>query len=458
MQKKNVCIVGSGIGGIVAAATLKAKGHAVTVFESEDRIGGKCLTEEYEGEYYEMGACSVSPVFKTVIKFARKTGARLRIRPPFMVILEDNRQHSFRSVYWPLLKSFSILREMAVYLYHAWRFGRLYAKPVTYEKFPEEYEVPFMEFCRVHKLKYIPGWFELPVVSFGYGGLDVVKTWYILDYINCVNFLGTGILLVLFGNTPVRSMAKGYGDLVKKIAGDLDVRISSRVTKIVREQSGVKVSVTSTDKSGKKDEVISFDSIVIAAPLNDMKDFMTFSEKEQAVYNATTLNSYSIVSCKIRTFPSYCSLIRYNAVENRRGHVALIEKTLKGDASDVCVCYIPEDFPNPRAEDENTIFEELRNDLNGMGYTITRDDVLKIKPWNNYFPHFEHSSYYRMLNNLQGADNTYYVGALPKFELAELVAAEAEALMDRSFSGKRKREFFTTLKNWWYYYFRSLPY
>jgi hypothetical protein len=457
MQKKNVCIVGSGIGGIIAAATLKAKGHNVIVFESENRIGGKCCTETYEGEYYEMGACSVSPAFKTVIKFARKTGSRLRVRAPFKVILDDNKQHSFRSVYWPLSKTLCILREMAVYIYHAYRFARLYDKPVTYEKFPGEYEVSFAEFCSAHNLKYIPGWFDLPVVSFGYGGLDVIKTWYIFAYINIVNFIGTGILLVFFGNTPVRGMAKGYGNLVQKISGDIDVKTGALVKNIERDQSGVKVTVTYTDDPAKNEE-FKFDSIVIAAPLSDMKEYMKFSEQEKIIHNATTLNSYSIVSCRIKNFPFYCSLIKYNATHERRGHVALIEKTLKGKGSDLCVCYIPEDSFNLRAEDVNLVFEELRKDLEAMGYTITMDDVLKIKPWNNYFPHFEHSSFYKMLNNLQGVDNTYYVGALPKFELAELVAAEAEALMDRSFEGKRPRELFTTIKNWWYYYFRSLPY
>jgi hypothetical protein len=46
---------------------------------------------------------------------------------------------------------------------------------------------------------------------------------------------------------------------------------------------------------------------------------------------------------------------------------------------------------------------------------------------------------------------------MPKFELAERIATEAEALMNKSFEEKYKKEWFTKLKNLYYFYFKSLP-
>lgn len=54
MTKKNICIIGSGIGGLSAAVLLLKKGHNVTVYERENMIGGRTLSFELgEMEYKE---------------------------------------------------------------------------------------------------------------------------------------------------------------------------------------------------------------------------------------------------------------------------------------------------------------------------------------------------------------------------------------------------------------------
>ena len=43
--KKQVAVIGAGMGGMCTAARLARAGYEVTVFESSDRHGGKCRTE-----------------------------------------------------------------------------------------------------------------------------------------------------------------------------------------------------------------------------------------------------------------------------------------------------------------------------------------------------------------------------------------------------------------------------
>jgi phytoene dehydrogenase-like protein len=45
-----VIVIGAGVGGMSAAARLAKAGHDVTVFESNDRTGGKCQTR-WVGDY-----------------------------------------------------------------------------------------------------------------------------------------------------------------------------------------------------------------------------------------------------------------------------------------------------------------------------------------------------------------------------------------------------------------------
>lgn len=47
--RKKVCIVGAGPGGLANAMLMAQAGADVTVFEREDRVGGRCAAIEAEG-------------------------------------------------------------------------------------------------------------------------------------------------------------------------------------------------------------------------------------------------------------------------------------------------------------------------------------------------------------------------------------------------------------------------
>lgn len=56
-----VGIVGAGFAGLAAARTLTAEGHEVVVYESTDRVGGRCETRRI-GEYvFDTGVTSIAP-------------------------------------------------------------------------------------------------------------------------------------------------------------------------------------------------------------------------------------------------------------------------------------------------------------------------------------------------------------------------------------------------------------
>ncbi|MCP4132134.1 MAG: FAD-dependent oxidoreductase [bacterium] len=450
MKKKNVCIIGAGIGGISAAYTLKEKGHTVTVFEEEDRVGGKCYTRRYMDQAYELGACSVSPIFKTVLRLARKTGCRARKRTAYWVIQESGEKKTFRKEYWPFKKTFRILYEMMVYTYHALKFSIVHEKKDRFTAFPPDYELSFTEFCDKKKLNNIKGWFDLPVTSFGYGDLGDIKTWYVLHYINAVNFCGMGFLLVLLNKSPVNTLQHGYGNLMTKAAEGIDVKTSARVTGIKRSIDEVTVQVNHLD-TGKK-EKYTFDTLILAAPLPDLLQVLDSDEKEKQISENVHYDYFTIVTGEISGIPHGNMLIRHNAGKERFNHVALIEKRLKNEASDFCVCYIPEKGPG-RNPDE--IISQLKSDVRELGGSF--GDIVDFKYW-KYFPQFTESKYYDLLHELQGKRNTYYIGGLTKFELAGTVANQAESLVEKYFDGRQKGKLFTTIKNFFYFYFRSVQY
>lgn len=65
-------VVGAGVGGLAAAIRLRAAGHAVTVFERNDLVGGKLATYERDGFVFDIGPSLVTlpQVFDDLLRLA----------------------------------------------------------------------------------------------------------------------------------------------------------------------------------------------------------------------------------------------------------------------------------------------------------------------------------------------------------------------------------------------------
>jgi 1-hydroxycarotenoid 3,4-desaturase len=84
VQKKTVAIIGSGIGGLVAALGLAARGFAVTVLERAEQPGGKLREVEINGRRMDAGptVLTLRRVFETIFHDAEASLEReLSLRP-----------------------------------------------------------------------------------------------------------------------------------------------------------------------------------------------------------------------------------------------------------------------------------------------------------------------------------------------------------------------------------------
>lgn len=54
-MKKKILVLGGGPCGLSAAWELCKYGHDVTVIEKEARVGGLCITNEYNGYRFDLG-------------------------------------------------------------------------------------------------------------------------------------------------------------------------------------------------------------------------------------------------------------------------------------------------------------------------------------------------------------------------------------------------------------------
>lgn len=79
-ERYDAVVIGSGIGGMCAAALLAKKGYRTLVAETLDHMGGRFSTEEVEGFKLRTGGCGIH--FEGMVpKIFKEVGARLDIRP-----------------------------------------------------------------------------------------------------------------------------------------------------------------------------------------------------------------------------------------------------------------------------------------------------------------------------------------------------------------------------------------
>ena len=87
VEKKTICIIGAGIGGLTAGALLTKQGHKVTIFEKESIIGGRALTiypskltiEEYKTllSQFNMKVAFSEPSLETIFEKKLLDGYKL---------------------------------------------------------------------------------------------------------------------------------------------------------------------------------------------------------------------------------------------------------------------------------------------------------------------------------------------------------------------------------------------
>lgn len=76
-SQADVCVIGAGLAGLVAARDLEAAGRSVAVLEARDRVGGRLLNESIgDGKVVEVGGQWVGPTQDRMLALARSVGVQ----------------------------------------------------------------------------------------------------------------------------------------------------------------------------------------------------------------------------------------------------------------------------------------------------------------------------------------------------------------------------------------------
>ncbi|EOX93060.1 Polyamine oxidase 2 isoform 3 [Theobroma cacao] len=256
-RSPSVIVIGAGMAGIAAAHALREASIQVMVLESRDRIGGRVHTDYSFGFPVDLGASWLHGVSKEnpLAPLISRLGLPLYRTSGDNSVLYDHDLESYalfdmdgRQVPQELVTKVGeafecILKEAnKVRLEHSDDMSISRAFSIVFERRPElrldgvAHKVLQWYLCRME------GWFAADADTIS------LKSW------DQAELLPGGHGL----------MVRGYLPVINTLAKGLDIRLSHRVTKIVRRYNGVKVTV-------EDGTTFAADAVIVAVPLGVLK-------------------------------------------------------------------------------------------------------------------------------------------------------------------------------------------
>jgi oxygen-dependent protoporphyrinogen oxidase len=251
-------VVGAGIAGLAAAFRLKQAGYQVTVYEAGQRIGGRMSTERRDGHVMDLAATATSHKYGEMIALARDAGIAEKIVPSSDMVGIPLRGQMQR------IRSSKLLDLATTKLLPL--SAKLKAPPLLLDA---------RRVARASK------WYDLGAA--GDADVETASEWVArrghpeIDHAvfnalmrgaylassTTMSVLDLHFLINGFFGSPLFTFAGGLGSLPEALASQVDTRLGARVTGVVSDGSGVRVSVVAGDAPEVTE---SADVCVVAVP------------------------------------------------------------------------------------------------------------------------------------------------------------------------------------------------
>ncbi|HEX9103823.1 MAG TPA: FAD-dependent oxidoreductase [Polyangia bacterium] len=419
-----IAVVGAGPSGLTAADTLVQLGYRnVTVFEKNDRVGGKVYSYRNGSTVSELGAVFASPDYSLVLGLADKFGIPYQAYVTTQSILDENGvKQSAQSFLTSRYTTLQILGATVAYGAALTLFAQIQQSGFAW--LLPDLDLPFDQFAAKYGFTPIAELVRSVMIGFGYGYYETAPAANFMKLIGWLVKLGgsQGLQQATYYTFPT-----GYQSIWEAVAQHLDVRLGSTVTAIARRpplSGGSRVTLTINDRDS-----YDFDVVIISAPLNRVGSFMSLTDDEQALFSQVQSERY-VVSLFAASGLATDEVLFFhgNARPERINHVDVWAN--RDPANPLYVGYQIAAPELPLAQ----VTATLADDVAGQGGQF--GGALLQKEW-DYFPHVStaamQAGFYERMEALQGRNNTFYVGSTLSFETVEHSARYARALVQSNF-------------------------
>jgi predicted NAD/FAD-dependent oxidoreductase len=422
-KSRRIAVVGAGPSGLTAADTLKQLGYGrVTVFEKNDRVGGKVNSLRVGGNVSELGAVFASPDYTKVLGLADKYNIPYVSYEGKQTILDENGNAQTADEFLKSRYSTAeILAATASYTAALGLFSAINEPTLALVPAQADLYLPFGEFAARYGFSPIAELVKSIMIGFGYGYYENTPAIY---YMKLMGWLVKPSLTQGLEPAHYFTFPSGYQSIWEAVAQSLDVRLKSEVTSVARPSpTGAPVQITINGV-----EKLDFDEIVISAPLHRVSNFMTLGTDEADLFAQVASERYDVSLFNATGITTGEALFFHgNATPSRINHVNVWA------SRDPALPFVGYQIVDASATGAQ-ITGALQDDIASRGGQLAA--LLLRQEW-DYFPHVGtgalRGGFYYRLAALQGQRHTFYVGGTLAFETVEHSARQAEALVRTHF-------------------------
>nr|TKW11527.1 hypothetical protein SEVIR_6G237600v2 [Setaria viridis] len=410
-------IVGAGPSGLSTAYALAKLGYRnVTVFEKCQNVSGMCESIDIEGRTYDLGgqviAANSAPV---ITHLAKELGSEFEEMDSHKLALIDSQTGNIRDL--EVAEDYVSMVSLTLKLQdEANRSGRVGIHAVSGLA-----SDPTLEFLKKHGLNSVPKSVAYGYTASGYGFVQDMPYAFIQEFTR-TSMAG-----------KIRRFKHGYMSLWEKLSKSLpfEVLCGTEVLRVKRDSCSASVLIK---KNNDEIEVREFDKIILSGAIafKNCKTYRSLSltdgENEVVELNDFERELFS----KVQTIDYYTTVVKIEGFENMPkgfyyfgeymedpttlGHPVAMQRFFAD--TDIFLFW---SYGNSADIKGSYVAKCVTDVVISMGGTVQK--VLLQRRF-KYFPHvssedMKNGFYERVESELQGFQNTYYVGGLLAFELTE---------------------------------------
>ncbi len=435
-KESRIAIIGAGPAGLTAAETLRELGYKnVTIFEKRKRVGGQSLSKNYVTPdnrtiIYEMG--SVQPTSSPLLyRYIDENGLHIGKNnlgqnhspdEPVCVKFYSSEQRKpiqdFTRYKFGKPLSLKLILDFLKLGFYLFKYRKLKNPGFTElsDKHTEELSIPYDQWIKERKFYQL----EDALISFGliltFANPSARQNLSALELVKFIISLMRGPYnRIRYINGQVKLVREGYEELWNRIAKKHQVIFDAHVTKINRKQDEIEI------ESGNQKQL--FDQLIVACSLTDANQFLDTSEEEKELFK------------KMRHFPGWRTAFLGKNLPHDAAYI-FPEPYLNIDHPPILQAFYPEGeigqglwlYSGVINLPKNEALEPAQKRSEKMLKDLFNGEIIKWEDfayWPEYGANFScedlRNGIYKKLENLQGKNNTYYVGMSLAFGTHALV-------------------------------------
>ena len=417
----NIAVIGAGPAGLSAAHFLMQRGIRATVFEANDRIGGKSFSILNGDNLNEMGTCYTTRAHTMIKGWMKDNGITLKRLGVALYDGEPVVNYVKHGPGAPL--PFQVLR----FIRKAAILRRGIKQRPDDPEIMKEASLSTIEWVRALNIPKIERAMHRIQTTQGYGYVDKATIGQTVQWCD-LQYVLSGVL------NDLHMPEQGWTTFWQRFARSFDVRLSTPVLGL--DRSGPKPVIHT-----REGEHV-FDAVLSTIPMQLFTSIAKATELEHRVADSIAWQTYTTTLLASNDWFTGHQVIGYSrASKDSSLQGAILGGRAEGESADLGGrLYVTGQFSESLTPEE--LREILHADAAHLGFTI--NNVILQKSW-QYFPQYKaeavaHGLFGDLLR-VQGHNRTWFSGSTFSHELVSSVVSRSEIVvrdMTAALSGQQK--------------------